>query len=210
MQDGGGMMGSAFSSPVFATLGGQRQLVVQSREKLAGLDPADGKVLWQQEVKAFRGMNILTPITHGDAVFTSTYGGKTVLYGITNDHGNFRVSERWVEKAQGYMSTPVVIAGYAYQHTKSQRFRCLDLATGAEKWMTDRSFGKYWSLVAQGDRILALDEKGVVYLIRATPEKFELLGEAKVSKEESWAHLAVVGDQLFVRDLAGLTVLRWQ
>jgi hypothetical protein len=36
------------------------------------------------------------------------------------------------------------------------------------------------------------------------------LGEAKVAAEESWAHLAVEGDELFIRDLKGLTSYRWR
>jgi hypothetical protein len=210
MSDGGGMMGSAFSSPTFGNIAGKNQLLVQSRETLAGLDPVDGKVLWKQDVKAFRGMNILTPLPYGDGVFTSTYGGKTILYSISKSGDAFAVREKWVEKAQGYMSTPVVIGGHAYQHTKSQRFRCLDLATGEETWMSDRSFGKYWSLVAQGDRMLGLDEKGILYLLRANPQKLELLGEAKVADAESWAHLAVADRDLFVRDLEGISAFAWK
>ena len=209
LSDGGGMMGSVFSSPVPGSICGRKQLLVQTRDFLAGLDPVDGSVLWRQEVKAFRGMNILTPVQFGDAIFTSTYGGKTILYGVTNRADGYSLFPRWTEKSQGYMSTPVVIAGHAYQHTKSQRFRCIDLATGLEQWASDRSFGKYWSLVAQGDRILALDEQGILYLVRATPERFDLLGTAKVSDEETWSHLAVAGRELFVRDLKGVTSYRW-
>ena len=75
LKDQGGMWGSVFSSPIIATLGGQRQLVVQTREKLAGLTLETGEVLWSQPVEAFRGMNILTPVVHEDTVFTSAYGG---------------------------------------------------------------------------------------------------------------------------------------
>jgi hypothetical protein len=31
-----------------------------------------------------------------------------------------------------------------------------------------------------------------------------------VAAEESWAHLAVEGDELFIRDLKGLTSYRWR
>lgn len=54
--------------------------------------------------------------------------------------------------------------------------------------------GEYWSLVAQGGRILALDERGELLLIRATPEKYEQLSERKFSEEPTWGHLAVRGD----------------
>ena len=62
--DKGGMYGSAFSSPVFHTLRNVPQLVVQTRKVLAGVNPDDGDVLWQQPVKAFRGMNIFDTNDH--------------------------------------------------------------------------------------------------------------------------------------------------
>jgi outer membrane protein assembly factor BamB len=107
------------------------------------------------------------------------------------------------------MSSPIVIGGHAYIHLRNQRFACLDLATGKEAWIT-KPFGKYWSMVAAGDRILALDETGDLRLLRATPEAFELLGEARVADGESWAHLAVEGRELYVRDLEGLTAYVWR
>jgi outer membrane protein assembly factor BamB len=209
LRDQGGMWGSAFSSPVFATLGGRRQLVVQTREKLAGVDPADGRVLWEQPVEAFRGMNILTPVAVGDLLFTSTYGGRTTGFRVTSAGGTFTVTEAWRHKAQGYMSTPVVIHGVAYHHLKSQRVMAIEVATGRELWTTSQSFGKYWSLVANGERVLALDQNGHLHLFRANPERFEPLDTRKLSAAETWAHLAVAGDQLFIRELNALTAWRW-
>ena len=214
LQDSGGMNGSAFSSPMKATIAGQPQLVVQTRERLAGVDETTGKELWSQQIEAFRGMNILTPVVFSVAIFTSTYGGKSWLFDLTGT-GNatssdrkFSVKERWQNKTQGYMSTPVVIDGHAYCHLKNQRFTCIDLATGEGRWTTT-PFGKYWSLVAQGSRILALDERGDLLLIKANPEKFELLDERHLTDSPTWAHLAVSDEEVYVRDLKGLTVYRW-
>lgn len=204
------MWGSAFSSPIIATLGGQRQLVVQTREFLSGVDLASGAVLWKQEVPAFRGMNILTPVVAGDRVFTSTYGGKTTAFQVTRVDGKFTVQQAWSFKSQGYMSTPVVVDGRAYHHLRSQRLTCIDLAKGTELWTSSESFGKYMSLVAHGDRILGLDQRGLLYLFRANPEKFELLGSQKLAEAETWAHLAIAGDQFFVRELNALSAYRYQ
>jgi outer membrane protein assembly factor BamB len=112
------------------------------------------------------------------------------------------------------MSTPIIRDGHAYVHLKNQRFACLDLTTGKEDWITT-PFGRYWSMVAQGDRILALDETGDLRLIRATPEQYAQLGEAKVAETESWAHVAVAdapggGTEIHVRDLSGITAWRWK
>ncbi len=209
LDDGGGMMGSAFSSPYPTVLGGVPQILVQAREELAGVDAVRGTVLWKTPVEAFRGMNIVTPTVHEGRVFTTSYGGGSWLFAVDPARPDKPVEQVWRNKLQGYMSSPVVIGGHAYVHLRNQRFACLDLATGKESWIT-KPFGRYWSLVARGDRILALDETGDLRLIRATPEKFDLVGEAKVATEESWAHLAVVGDELYVRDLEGLTALRWK
>jgi outer membrane protein assembly factor BamB len=204
------MNGSPFSSPVLATLAGRRQLVVQTRTELAGLDPDTGTVLWRQPVEAFRGMNILTPTVVGDRVVTSAYGGKTHGFDLMADAGAFTVKEAWQFKAQGYMSSPVIVAGHAYLHLRNQRVLCLELATGAEKWTTGDGFGKYWSLVNQGDRILALDERGELLLLRANPAKFDVIDRRKVSDQDTWAHLAVGPGELFIRDLGGLSAWHWR
>ena len=209
LTDKGGMWGSAFSSPIIAKLGGQRQLVVQTRERVAGVNLSDGKVLWEQPVEAFRGMNILTPVVQDDMLFTSTYGGKTIGFEVALANGKFTVAEAWKHKAQGYMTTPVVIEGVAYTHLKSQRLMAIEVKTGRELWTSGKSFGKYVSLVAQGDRILALDQRGLLILFRANKEKFELLDQRELADTDTWAHLGAAGDQLFVRELKALAVFRW-
>jgi outer membrane protein assembly factor BamB len=208
-ENGSIMNNGAFSSPVLAMVAGQKQLIVQTREQLAGLDPETGKQLWIQNVPSFRGMNILTPVVFGDSIFTSSYQNKTWLYRISKGATGFDVNQAWENNAQGYMSTPVVIDGHAYLHLGNQRFTCINLQTGERTW-TSQPFGKYASLVAQRDRILALDERGVLLLIKANPKQFELLSEKQVSEEETWAHLAISGEELFIRELNAVATWRWR
>ena len=209
LQDAGGMMGSAFSSPVIAELCGKRHIVVQTREKLAGVDIDSGNVLWEQPVPSFRGMNILTPVVFKDSIFTSTYQNKSFLYQTSLNEGVFGVKEAWTNPAQCYMSTPVVVDGRAYMHLQNRRFCCIDLASGERTW-TSKPQDEYCSLVAQGDRILALGSGGRLLLLRANPVEFELIDEATVSDAETWAHLAVSGDELVVRELGALALHRWR
>ena len=65
-------------------------------------------------------------------------------------------------------------------------------------------------MVVNGARILALDERGELRLIRANASEYEELSSRKVSAAEAWAHLAVAGSQVFVRDLESLTVWEWK
>lgn len=196
----------AFSSPFLAKIGGRAVLLVQSRTTLHGLDPDSGAMLWSQDVPSYRGMNILTPVVYGDGIFTSTYRNESYFYRIGQDQ---RVQEVWRNKTKGYMSTPVVIGDFAYLHLQSQRFTCLDLRTGETRW-TSEPFGQYWSLAVRNGLILALDERGQLHLIRANPEKFELLDSREVSESSAWAHLAAAGDEIFVRDLSGISAYRWR
>ena len=209
-RDGGGMMGSAFGSPVILTLAGKRQLVVQARTRLFGVALEDGAELWSLPVESFRGMNILTPTFAGkDRLFTAAYGGKTLGIDIRSENGGFRAVPAWEFKAQGYMTSPIIHEGHAYLQLRSQRALCIELATGAEKWTTTESFGKYWSMVAQADRVLALDERGELILFKATPEKFDVLSRRKVAESDAWAHLAVDGSELYIRELKALSVWDW-
>jgi outer membrane protein assembly factor BamB len=209
LKDSGGMNGSAFSSPVLASLNGTKQLIVQTREKLAGIDENSGKELWSKEIPAFRGMNILTPTVINNSIFTSAYGGKSLSLQVDVVGSAFTSSVTWENKTQGYMSSPVILGSHAYLHLRNQRFVCIELATGKETWTT-KPYGQYWSMVAQGDRILALDERGELLLIRANPEKFDLLDSRKISETSTWAHLAVCGEEVFIRELGAIAAYRWK
>ena len=208
LDDGGGMYGSAFSSPHIATLAGKRQAIVLARTTLNGVDLETGKKLWSQEVPAFRGMNIVTPTVFENGIFLSTYGGTSQFFEVTNQGSTYQITEKWKAGIQGYMTSPVVVEGHAYLRLKNQRFACFDLKTGDVKWRT-KPYGKYASLIAAGDKIMALDERGDLMLFKANPEKFELVDARRVA-DDSWAHLAVTKDRVFVRDLNALKVFKWK
>ena len=98
------------------------------------------------------------------------------------------------------MSSPLILKDHVYMHLRNQRVTCMDLQTGEIAW-TSKPFGKYWSMVTDGDRILGLDQRGVLYLVNASPDKFEIIDKQKISKSETWAHLAVSRDKIYVRSL---------
>lgn len=208
LPDEGGMSGGAFSSPVIATIAGTRQLVVQTRTKLCGVNLETGKALWQQPIEAFRGMNILTPTVIGDAVFTAAHSGSSELYDVSNNGEAWSVALRWQQKGQGYMSSPVVVDGHIYLHQRNERLTCLSVADGSITW-TGRPIGKYASMITDGKTIACLTADGTLRLIDADPTELRVLGEASVA-EDSWAHLAMVDGGWIVRDLNALKVYDWK
>lgn len=210
LNDGGGMMGSAFASPMVAEVSGQEMLLVLTRKLMAGVDLDEGKIFWQRDIPAYRGMNILTPVVHDkNSLLTSTYSGSTQLFKVETSAHEYRTEDGWTTRYAGYMCTPVVVEGHAYFLGQDQRAICIDLSNGEEKWRSEKRFGQYWSMVANGDKLLALDQKGILYLIKADPKEFTQLDERKVAEAETWAHIAMAGSDVVIRDLNKLTVWNW-
>ncbi|MFT5049848.1 MAG: outer membrane protein assembly factor BamB [Chlamydiales bacterium] len=210
VEDGEVMSGGAFSSPVLAELQGQLQLVIQSRTDLVGVSMEDGQTLWSTPVKAYRGMNILTPTIFGDGVFTSTYGGRSQLFTIDQGEDGCAVKSQWNSPVQGYMTSPVVVDGHAYLFLKSNRFGCIDLETGESRWTSPPTGDSYWSLAARDGLILALSDFGTLRLIRADPAGYEVISEREVADDDTWAHIAPAGDQVFFRSQGSLIALDWK
>ncbi len=77
------------------------------------------------------------------------------------------------------------------------------------EWTSSSIADENWSMVASGGRLLALSEAGELYLIAANTEEYEVLDVIEVAESETWAHLAVDGDQVLIRELDGLTAYTW-
>ena len=119
------------------------------------------------------------------------------------------VREAWTLPAAAYMSSPVVLDGHAYMHLGNGRLACIDLSNGKETWRSSESFGKYVSMVVRGKQLLALTSDGELLLIAANPAELELVSRREVSEEETWGHLAVAGDEVYVRELKGIRAFRF-
>ena len=209
LEDTKGMMSSgSFSSPVIATLAGERQLVVQTRQALCGVDMKTGNVLWQQPIQSFRGMNILTPVIKGDRIFNTAHSGKAQLFEISKEGDQWSVEEIWSQKSQGYMSSPVLIGDTIYLHQKNQRATALGTEDGEIRW-TSSPFGKYWSMATNGQKILALDNSGELLLVTPSSVALEIDDRMKVA-DDSWAHIAIQDDMVIIRDLNALKVYQWK
>jgi hypothetical protein len=74
---------------------------------------------------------------------------------------------------------------------------------GADRLFTTESKDKRFEAVT------ALDQRGMLYLLRANAKQFELLDKRRLNDAESWAHLAIAGNDLFVRELNAVAACRW-
>jgi outer membrane protein assembly factor BamB len=102
-----------------------------------------------------------------------------------------------------------VCDNHVYWHLRNQRIACYNLDTGKEAWRSSESFGKYMSMAVNGNRVLALDQEGELFLLEMSPEKLTVVDEYKVSKDASWAHVAVCDNEVFIREQRAIVAYKW-
>lgn len=200
----------SYSSPGFAVIQGRPQLLVANIDAIAGVDPSGGEVLWKRVLDSYDQGCILAPIVYGGGIFTSTRASRTGHYPLTYRKKQFAITDGWKNKLVIYMSSPIVVGDFAYAHLKNGRFACIDLRNGKINWISNRPFGKYCSMVWRKDRILALTNDGRLLLIHADPNRFVLADSRKISTEETWGHLAIAGQDIYIRERNAIAAYRWR
>jgi len=202
------------TSVMSVRLGDQPMFVYAASGGVVGVSPDDGSVLWEYAGWQVPTANAPSPVfLPPDTLFlTGGYNaGSLVLQLTTTEAGIEPVAVRRLETSEfgAHQHTPVPYQGYLYGIGDDGQLTCLD-RRGEILWKSGRrtTFGKAAYLVVDGI-VLALDDDGRMRAVRATPERFELLGKARVlDGPEAWGPMACAGDRLLVRDLNVLKCLQ--
>jgi outer membrane protein assembly factor BamB len=194
--------GGGYSSPHLATIGGIEQIVFLSAKGVTGINPADGKELWQY---AWEGTPILQPAltTDGDVLVTSgdAMGGMGMKrLAVTHASDSWSVAERWTSNGlKPYFSDFVVHNGHAFGFD-GRILSCIDLKDGTRKWKGGRFGQGQLVLLPDQDLLLLLSEEGELALVSATPDKFTEVARLPGIEGKTWNHPVVVRDTLLVRN----------
>jgi outer membrane protein assembly factor BamB len=194
----------SYSSPVVATLAGQRLAVFFTREGVVLLDPADGKVRFQMRWRARidASVNAATPLVVGDQVFvTASYDTGALLINVTGDGAK----EVWKSKQalSAHYNSCLYRDGYVYgidgRQEQGASLRCIELKTGKVLW-TREGFGCASMILVEG-HIIALTENGELVLIEATPDAYrEKSRVALFQNRPCRAEIALANGRLYARD----------
>ena len=65
-------------------------------------------------------------------------------------------------------------------------------------------------MVWHKDRILALTNDGQLLLLHADPNRFVLVDSRKISTAETWGHLAITGQQIYIRERNAIAAYEWK
>ena len=191
---------AAYSSPQVATIGGVKQVLLLTADRLMAADRESGKQLWTIPFKTFAKRHAATPVLSGDNVFVNSTTIGLVCEKISREGENFRATELWANKnLRINVSTPARIGDFLYSQGPNKTFVCVDAKTGELKW-TQPGFGEQnSSTIALNDKLLVLTDGGELVLITATAEKYIALGRVQVCGK-NWNFPAYSDGKIYVRD----------
>ncbi len=192
------------SSPISATIQGIRQCIFFTQTGLVSMEPQTGNVLWRYAI-SYNGTSVAaSPIVFGDLVYASRaypVRAGAVVARISKSGETLTSATQWTKGNQlmNHWCTPVQVGGYLYGMfgQDSLTFKCIDFATGAEKWSVG-GFG-YGAAISVGGKILASSESGDLVLVEPTPAKYTELGRFNALDGRCWNVAAVSNGRIYFR-----------
>ena len=204
--------GPAYSSPVAVELAGARQVVTQTQTRLLGLSLKDGKLLWSLPFATDYDQNSITAAVAGDLLLYSGYQKALAALRLDRANGGISAKEAWRnDDVNLFMSTSVVEGGLVFgmsQKKKGQLF-CLEASTGKTLWKGEGGLGDNAAVLTLGGVIAVLTDGAELIFAKAQRAKLELLAKYKVAESPTWAHPALVGDRILIKDKHALIAYRF-
>jgi outer membrane protein assembly factor BamB len=199
---------ASYAAPVLF----DKEIVVLTGASLMSVS-TDGKVNWAFPFKDQLNESSTTPVKAGDLYVAAS---------VTTGAVGVRIADKTPEAAWKnaqltcYFSTPVadgqghlfLVTGVASLSNPQVTLRCVDAATGKELWNKPK-VGKYHAaLLRLGDGNLLMhdDTTGDLRLLAPNPKEYQELARSKACGP-TWAHPAVAGGMVFVRDNKELVAL---
>jgi outer membrane protein assembly factor BamB len=189
---------------------------------ITGTDANTGTQLWSYVTTTRYNVPIPSPVQVGtDCLFIS--GGYTIgSFGlwVTGKKGEYNAHATFERNMNctTHIQTPVVYQGHIYANSFDQFHNkennglvCLDF-DGNLRWKTGpgRTFDSGNLIIGDGLIFILNGATGELSLVRANPDRYELLARAQVLKAEggeAWAPMALADGKLIVRDLRQMKCL---
>jgi outer membrane protein assembly factor BamB len=187
---------------------------------VVGLDPTNGKKLWEVPFAVEAGLAIPTPRKIGERLFITSFYNGPLMIDLGPDGRTPRVLWRSAAKntelkndsLHSIMPSPIVTEDYIYGIGSYGEMRCLETKTGRMVWETHDATGpgRWWNafLIPQGDRVVLCNEQGEIIFATLSGEGYQELSRAKLIEPTApvqrrmtvWSHPAFAMQSVFARN----------
>jgi outer membrane protein assembly factor BamB len=193
------------ASPILITVDGQTQVVLFGGDRIAGMDPANGRTLWSHRHRTDWGLNISNPVWSPSdrlLLFSSAYGTGSRALELRQAGGTTSVTERWaVNRVRVHIGSIIRVGDMAYMSSGDfgpAFLTAVNTKTGTVAWQ-DRAFSRAQLLYADG-KLIILDEDGNLGLATVSAKGLKVLARAQILQNLAWTPPTLVGRTLYVRD----------
>lgn len=189
-----------YSAPIAVTVGGVRQIIFFTGGNLVAVSPKNGGVFWKHPWPTQFFVNAATPVfIPEDKIFISSgYDQGAGLFQLQANGSAVSAQPVWQNKnMRNHMASSVYHEGHLYGFDEAT-FKCLDVATGEDKWKT-RGLGKGTLMYADG-HLIVLSERGKLVLVEAVPTAYIEKASAQVLRGKCWTMPALANGKLYLRN----------
>ena len=207
---------TAYVSPQLIPHGGREIIATMAERWFFGIDASTGKILWKYDFASLlpeKGLKIWpgaprtntnTPLYHDGMIYiTGGYDHAGVMFRLS-ESGD-AINHVWTDTLLDVHHGGVVrlgdyIYGSNWLNNSKGNWCCIDWKDG--KKMYEHTWGNKGAIIAAGNTLFCFDEKnGNLGMVRANPEKFDLISSFKVTpgKGPYWAHPTIYHGLLLVR-----------
>lgn len=191
---------SAYCSPLLVKHNGRTLFITLTENNILGIDADNGKLLWSYPQTNQYSVHANTPIYSDGSIFCFSGYGRGGVKLILDDDGS-SITKEWTNKTiDSRIGGAVKVNGFIYGSGDYNReWQCIDWRTG-EQIYTSSEIGKGAVIGADG-KIFCYSERGELAMMRPLPDRFELLGKAKVGMGSGphWAHPVIHEGKLYIR-----------
>ena len=183
------------STPIVATLGGRPQILLSGGSHLTAYNPANGDELWRTGGSPVATCGTVVWDESLALVFASGGFPEAMTWAVEVG-GEHRML--WHNPVRCYEQSILAVKGYVYAVADSGVAYCWRATDGERMWVK-RLGGKYSSSpLLVGERIYVSNEAGTTFVLAASPEEFQLLGQVQLG-DEVFATPASVDGKLYYR-----------
>ncbi|MEM8680385.1 MAG: PQQ-binding-like beta-propeller repeat protein, partial [Planctomycetota bacterium] len=201
-----------YSSPIMATIGGVRQVVVMTQSGVAGVSAENGELLWYYErQRPYSDVVIPTPVCEDSYVYTSTGDGCELIEVTQEDDGTFVAEEVYKSRnMKNSIGGFVLHDGHIFGTSERRGWVCHDLMTGKIVWSqrANKSVGDGSIIFADGQLYLYGEKTAEVGLVDASSQEWSEHGrfslpaasENTPASGKNWTRPVIANGKLYLRD----------
>jgi outer membrane protein assembly factor BamB len=192
----------SYSSPQRMTIDGILQVVSLSEQGISGLDPTDGKVLWNYAWdEGIQRVVQPTRIGTNDFLLATPFNKGTRRLHVTRaKDGGWTVEDVWQTKAISPYFNDLVIYGDHLYGFDGAHLVCVSLDEGRRLWK-ERGYGAGQVLLLDDQGVLfVLTETGDLALVAAEPTGLTELARIPALEGKTWNHPVIAHGRLYIRN----------